>query len=148
MNTRPAPAVLSSDDFGGAVRLSPSSAGSTASAALHGRVTKRRHKSRIVSRYPSLSNLAAFAGEPALDRDEVDPAETAPAAQEVPKRLWRGSLPHVRQSSPWEVYCQWRESNPNATKAACRVFAERALSAITRDGPLSERIDAMSLEGL
>jgi hypothetical protein len=26
-----------------------------ASAALHGRVTKRRHKSRMVSRYPSLS---------------------------------------------------------------------------------------------
>jgi hypothetical protein len=65
MNTW-SPVVSLPNSFGGVVR--PSSAGSMASAALHGRLIKRRHKSCMVSWYPSLSPSRTYMNQQKQER--------------------------------------------------------------------------------
>jgi hypothetical protein len=105
---------------------------------LHGRVAKRKRKGLGATHYPSLSNLAAFAGS---DSDSDSSSESADAAlrnnarQQMPPRST--SMPNLRQLSPWEVYGQWRDGKAGASRAECRVFAEQLLTASSAGGLFS-----------
>lgn len=104
------------------------------------RIRKQR-RTALGGRWPSMSNLAAFAGD-----DDTIPEEEDVSGLPTMRRC--SSEPHLHDSAaaaaPWQVYRNWRESNPHLPQSMCQAYADSLLSN-SRAGPPPAGSNCMGL---
>jgi hypothetical protein len=91
---------------------------------VNGGVLKQR-RNALGGRFPSLSNLAAFAGS-----SDEDLGATCDQRATMRRCSSESSIQSAAAESPWKTYETWRESNPQLPRSMCRTFAESLLPSI------------------